>query len=58
MRGSSPSPASSTCVMMSHGAPRITGAMLDAAPRLRFVGELEGDRFARRIDVDAAARAA
>ena len=42
-------------VMLSHGAPRITGAILDAAPRLRFVGELEGDRFARRIDVDAAA---
>ncbi|MBV9539384.1 MAG: hydroxyacid dehydrogenase [Acidisphaera sp.] len=43
-------------VMISHGAPRIDGAILDAAPRLRFVGELEGDRFARRIDVDAAAR--
>jgi phosphoglycerate dehydrogenase-like enzyme len=41
-------------VMISHGAPRITGAILDQAPRLRFVGELEGDRFARRIDVDAA----
>jgi phosphoglycerate dehydrogenase-like enzyme len=42
-------------VMVSHGAPRITGALLDAAPRLRFIGELEGDRFARRIDVEAAA---
>lgn len=42
-------------VMISHGAPRLTGAILDAAPRLRFVGELEGDRFARRVDVDAAA---
>jgi len=41
-------------VMVSHGAPRITGAILDAAPRLRFVGELEGDRFGRRIDVEAA----
>jgi phosphoglycerate dehydrogenase-like enzyme len=29
--------------------------MLDAAPRLRFVGELEGDRFANRVDVEAAA---
>jgi phosphoglycerate dehydrogenase-like enzyme len=29
--------------------------VLDAAPRLRFVGELGGDRFAQRIDVDAAA---
>ena len=42
-------------VMLSHGAPRLTGAIFDAAPRLRFVGELEGDRFARRIDVTAAA---
>jgi len=42
-------------VMISHGAPRITGDILDAAPRLRFVGELEGDRFARRVDVAAAA---
>ena len=41
-------------VMLSHGAPRITGAILAAAPRLRFIGELEGDRFARRIDLEAA----
>ncbi len=27
---------------------------MDACPRLRFVGDLEGDRFARRIDVEAA----
>ncbi len=42
-------------LMVSHGAPRITGAMLDAGARLRFIGELEGDRFARRIDLEAAA---
>jgi phosphoglycerate dehydrogenase-like enzyme len=42
-------------VMLSHGAPRISATILDAAPRLRFIGELEGDRFARRIDVNAAA---
>ena len=35
--------------------PADRAAILDAAPRLRFVGELEADRFARRIDVDAAA---
>ena len=29
--------------------------MLDAAPRLKLIGELEGDRFANRIDVEAAA---
>ena len=28
--------------------------MLDAAPTLRFVGEMEGDRFASRIDLNAA----
>jgi phosphoglycerate dehydrogenase-like enzyme len=28
---------------------------MDAAPRLRLIGELEGDRFANRIDVEAAA---
>lgn len=28
--------------------------MLDAAPRLQLVGDLEGDRFANRIDVEAA----
>jgi D-3-phosphoglycerate dehydrogenase len=42
-------------VMVSHGAPRVTGEILDAVPNLRFVGELEGDRFGRRIDVEAAA---
>jgi len=42
-------------VVVCHGAPRVTAAMLDAHPRLRFVGELEGDRLAGRVDVDAAA---
>jgi D-3-phosphoglycerate dehydrogenase / 2-oxoglutarate reductase len=42
-------------LMVSHGAPRITGAILDETPRLRFIGELEGDRFARRIDLASAA---
>jgi phosphoglycerate dehydrogenase-like enzyme len=41
-------------LIVCHGAPRITGAVLDAAPRLRFLGELEGDRFAERMDVRAA----
>jgi phosphoglycerate dehydrogenase-like enzyme len=35
------------------GAPRVDAALLAHAPRLRLVGELEGDRFAQRIDVDA-----
>jgi len=41
-------------LVVCHGAPRIGAAVLAAAPRLRFIGELEGDRFATRIDLDAA----
>lgn len=41
-------------IIVCHGAPRISDAVLDAAPRLRFLGELEGDRFAHRLDVEAA----
>ena len=41
-------------LIISFGSPRITGEILDACPKLRFVGELEGDRFASRIDVEAA----
>ncbi|MCB0097179.1 MAG: hypothetical protein KDE46_15725, partial [Caldilineaceae bacterium] len=41
-------------LVVCHGSPTITGGMMDAAPRLRFIGELEGDRFASRIDLDAA----
>ena len=37
-----------------HGAPYVDAAILDAAPRLKLIGELEGDRFANRIDTDAA----
>ena len=42
-------------LLVCHGSPRIDGAMMDAAPRLKLIGELEGDRFANRIDVEAAA---
>jgi phosphoglycerate dehydrogenase-like enzyme len=42
-------------LLVCHGSPLIDGAMMDAAPRLRLIGELEGDRFANRIDVEAAA---
>jgi len=41
-------------VVLSMGAPRVTGEIMDACPNLRFIGELEGDRFANRIDVEAA----
>lgn len=43
-------------LVVSKGCPRVTPAVLDAAPRLKLVGDLQGDRFGRRIDV-AAARA-
>jgi D-3-phosphoglycerate dehydrogenase len=48
--------ARATAVIVCHGAPRITGVLMDGAPALRFVGELEGDRFAERIDAEAAFR--
>ena len=41
-------------LIISMGAPRVTGEIMDACPDLRFIGELEGDRFANRIDVEAA----
>jgi phosphoglycerate dehydrogenase-like enzyme len=42
-------------LVVCHGSPYIDASVLDVAPRLRFIGELEGDRFANRIDVEAAA---
>lgn len=41
-------------VVVSHGSPRISAEVMDAAPKLKIIGELEGDRFAYRIDVAAA----
>ena len=43
-----------TAVIVSMGAPRVTAESMDACPNLRFIGELEGDRFGARIDVEAA----
>jgi phosphoglycerate dehydrogenase-like enzyme len=40
-------------VVLGHGAPRIDAITLQSAPRLRFVGDLLGDRFARRVDLEA-----
>ncbi|MGE3911230.1 MAG: hydroxyacid dehydrogenase [Chloroflexota bacterium] len=42
-------------LVVCHGSPYVDGAIMDAAPRLKLIGELEGDRFANRIDVEAAA---
>ena len=42
------------CVIVSHGSPMIGSDAMDAAPNLKIIGELEGDRFAYRIDVESA----
>ena len=41
-------------IVICHGAPTLTGEVLDGAPQLRIIAEMEGDRFASRIDLDAA----
>lgn len=41
-------------LVVCHGCPSIGEALLEQAPRLRIIGELEGDRFASRIDVETA----
>jgi phosphoglycerate dehydrogenase-like enzyme len=43
-------------LIVSHGCPRVDDEVLAAAPSLRLVGDLHGDRFAQRIDVAAARR--
>ena len=42
------------CVVVSHGSPMISAEVMDGAPNLKIIGELEGDRFAYRIDVESA----
>lgn len=42
-------------LLVCHGSPRLTGAVLDRLPNLKFIAEVEGDRFSQRIDVNAAA---
>ena len=37
-------------LVVCHGCPTITPEVLNAAPNLKIIGELEGDRFASRID--------
>ena len=46
--------AEAHALVIAHGAPMIDAGVLDRASQLRFVGELEGDRFAARIDLEAA----
>ena len=42
-----------SAIVVSHGSPLVDGELLARVPGVRFVGELEGDRFASRIDVEA-----
>lgn len=42
-------------LIIGPGAPKITDRIMAACPRLKLIGEIEGDRFARRIDMAAAA---
>ncbi len=46
--------ADANALVVTHGAPRVSAHVLATSPELRFLGELEGDRFFGRIDVDAA----
>lgn len=41
-------------LLVCHGAPYVDGPLMDAAPSLRMIGELVGDRFGNRISVEAA----
>ncbi len=41
-------------LVLCHGAPTISKTIMDAAPKLRFIGEMESDRFAKRIDLETA----
>ena len=43
-----------SAMVVCHGCPTITPEVLEAAPNLKIIGELEGDRFASRIDLEAA----
>jgi phosphoglycerate dehydrogenase-like enzyme len=42
-------------LVVCHGSPYVSAEVLDAAPRLSLLGELEGDRFGYHFDTDAAA---
>ena len=44
-------------LIVSRGAPRVTTEVIASAPSLRVVGDIEGDRFSKRIDAVAAREA-
>ncbi|MEJ1088046.1 NAD(P)-dependent oxidoreductase [Microbacterium sp. Mu-80] len=41
-------------LIVCHGAPYVSERVIAAAPHLKLIGDLEGDRFAHRIDTAAA----
>ncbi len=41
-------------LIVSAGAPRIDGELMERAPGLKIIGDMDGDRFAARVDVEAA----
>jgi phosphoglycerate dehydrogenase-like enzyme len=41
-------------LVVCHGAPYVSAEVLEAAPRLTLLGELDGDRFGYRMDIAAA----
>ena len=41
-------------LLLGRGAPRVSQRVLAASPRLKLVGEIEGDRFSGLVDVPAA----
>ena len=43
-------------LIVCEGAPRVDDAILARSPRLRIIAEIEGDRFAHRLDLEAARR--
>ena len=41
-------------IVVCHGSPMVSDQIMANAPSLKVIGELEGDRFAYRIDVECA----
>ncbi len=41
-------------LIISHGSPTINSEIMDATSNLKIIGELEDDRFANRVDLEAA----
>ena len=41
-------------LIISHGSPTINSEIMDAPSNLKIIGELEDDRFANRVDLEAA----